>query len=33
LVKVGRDGRAAVSLSQGGTHVVFDVVGYVRSAA
>jgi len=31
-VKVGRDGRVALSTSQGSTHVVLDVVGYVRTA-
>ena len=33
LAKIGRDGKVAVSTSSGSTHVVFDVVGYVRSAA
>jgi len=31
--KVGRDGKVAVSTSPGSTRGVFDVVGYVRSAA
>ena len=31
MVKVGRDGRIALSTSQGSMHVVLDVMGYVRS--
>ena len=31
LAKVGRDGRIALSTSSGSTHVVLDVVGWVRS--
>jgi hypothetical protein len=32
VAKVGRDGRIALSTSQGSMHVVLDVVGYVRAA-
>lgn len=32
VAKVGRDGQIALSTSQGSTHAVLDVVGYVRSS-